>query len=80
MCQNGYFGTGIVASATIDEWVEIETVLMKEMKDHQLALFARTSFLKRVSTKSRGSSTTMTNDKVMLFQTYTCDVINHAQC
>ena len=36
-------------------------------------------FLKRVSTKSGGSSTTTTNAEVMLIEPNTCEVINHVQ-
>ena len=37
-------------------------------------------FLKRVSTKIRGSSTTTTNAEVMSIQTDIGDVIEHVQC
>ena len=42
-------------------------------------LFRAAVFLKRVSTKRCGSSTTTTNVEVMSFQIETCDVIDRAQ-
>ena len=51
----------------------------EQKEDHNLFNFRAAVFLKRVSTKSRGSSNTTTNAEVMLIQTNTYEVIKHAQ-
>ena len=52
----------------------------RQFKSITFNTFSRGRFLKRVSTKSHGSSTTTTNAEVMSIQTDIGDVIEHVQC
>ena len=46
---------------------------------HMFVTFSRGHFLKRVSTKSRGSSTKTIHAELTLIQTNMCEVIEHTQ-